>query len=202
MYELEPSGHDSITALSTGPVWQHHRLFIAEERATYDVRRPTVYLDTSIPSYLTAPLSRNVFTARRQLLTRMWWVGHRMNFELCVSECVLEEAQNGRPAAADARMNAMHGIRVFSRTASSQDLARKFIGGGRLPEKASADAEHVAFAALNSVHFLLTWNCKHLANSHIKRAVARTCEAEGLRCPEICTPEQLMRIYAHARSTS
>jgi hypothetical protein len=202
VYELVPSGHDSIMALSTDHAWQHHRLFVAEEHSAHDVQRPTVYLDTSIPSYLTAPLSRNVITARRQLLTRWWWVRRRTDFDLCISERVLEEARSGRPAAAAMRLNAMHGIRAFGRTPAMQDLARKLIGGGRLPEKASADAEHVAIAAMNSVHFLLTWNCKHLANSNIKRAVARTCEAEGFRCPEICTPEQLMRIYAHARSTS
>jgi hypothetical protein len=95
----------------------------------------------------------------------------------------------------------MHGIPALRRTASAESLARKLIGGGRLPEKASADAEHIAIAALSSIDFPLTWNCKHLANSSIKRAVARTCEAEGFRCAEIGTPEQLMRSYVHAKST-
>ena len=42
-----------------------------------------------------------------------------------------------------------------------------------------ADAEHIAFAATNSVRFLLTWNYKHLANRTILRRVAQRCESHG-----------------------
>jgi hypothetical protein len=74
------------------------------------------------------------------------------------------------------------------------------VGDGLLPRKASADAEHIATAAIHSVHYLLTWNCKHLANPRIARNVVRTCERFGFSCPVICTPEQLLRAYANDRS--
>ena len=79
-------------------------------------------------------------------------------------------------------------------------LARQLIGGGLLPNKATSDAEHIAVAAINSVRILLTWNCKHLANPAIRNAVVLACETNSVRCPEICTPEQLMRTYEDARS--
>jgi hypothetical protein len=80
-------------------------------------------------------------------------------------------------------------------------LLASLVEDGLLPEKARADAEHIAFAATNSVRFLLTWNCKHLANRTILRRVAQRCEWHGFRCPEICTPEAMVRAYANERST-
>ena len=84
----------------------------------------------------------------------------------------------------------------------SRDLARQFIGGGLLPTSAASDAEHIAVAATNAVRILLTWNCKHLANPSIRDALILACEKNRVRCPEICTPEQLMRTYAYERPAS
>ncbi len=102
-------------------------------------------------------------------------------------------AISGRDAVAD--------IEQLGADVQSERLAEKLVGGGRLPEKARADAKHIAIAATNSIPLLLTWNCKHLANPFIHQKIVRACEAEGFRCPEICTPENLMRTYAHAKST-
>ena len=176
--------------------------YVAEESTTYGIQLPTVYLDTSVVSYLTARLNRDLSIARCQRLTRVWWHRYRHNHALCISDLVLTEAASGDGAAATARLDVLAGIAALDLNTRARSLARKLIGGGLLPARARADAEHIAIAATNSVRVLLTWNCKHLANDVIHRAVVRTCEAYGFRCPEICTPEQLMRTYAHERSTS
>ena len=175
---------------------------VAEESATYGIQLPTVYLDTSVVSYLTARLNPNLSVARRQRLTRVWWDRYRDNHALFISERVLSEAAAGDVAAAAARIEALAGIVELVLDTRARSLAKELIGGRLLPTRARADAEHIALAAANSVRVLLTWNCKHLANAVIHRGVVRTCEAYGFRCPEICTPEQLMRTYAHERSTS
>ena len=176
--------------------------FVAEEPAVYGGARPTVYLDTSIPSYLTARMSRDFMTARRQRITRIWWERYRWNYALRISEHVLAEARAGDSAAAQERLHVLAAVSVLKPNDQTGVLVIGLIGNGLLPAKARADAEHIAIAAANSVHFLLTWNCKHLANRTIHRGVVRMCEAHGFRCPDICTPEKLMGTSTHERSTA
>lgn len=186
-------------ALSTAHAWLGDEFFVAEDRATPGAQRPAVYLETSVVSYLTARLSRDLRIARRQRLTRVWWHRYRQHHPLLISMLVMAEAAAGDSAASKARLDAVRGIDMLPFDARSERLAEKLIGGDRLPEKALADAEHIAIAATHCVPTLITWNCKHLANSGLRSAVVRACEAEGFRCPEICTPEDLMRTYSHAR---
>jgi hypothetical protein len=189
-------------ALSTAHAWLRDEFFVAEESATPEAQWRTVYLDTSVVSYLTARLSRSILVARRQRLTRVWWHRYRQNHTLRISVRVVEEAADGDPAAAAARLDALLGIVPLPFDARSESLAERFVGGGRLPEKSRSDAAHIAIAATNSIPLLVTWNCKHLANRLIHRAIVQACEVEGFRCPEICTPEHLMRTYTHARPNS
>jgi hypothetical protein len=173
------------------------RYFIAEETA-----RPAIYLDTTVISYLTAArLSRQLSIARHQRITRVWWDRYRHRHNLWISKVVLDEASAGDAVESEARLSAVLDIEALDFDSRTERLAEKLIGGGRLPEKALTDARHVAVAATNSIPLLLTWNCKHLANPFIHRRIVQACETEGLRCPEICTPEDLMRTYTHAKST-
>ena len=59
-----------------------------------------------------------------------------------------------------------------------------------LPSKAAADAQHVALAAAAGVDYLLTWNCKHIANADLLPALYTTLRAEGFAPPLIVTPEE------------
>ena len=56
----------------------------------------------------------------------------------------------------------------------------------------STDAAHIAVAAAHGMHFLLTWNCAHIANAEMAVAIERVCREHGLSCRVICTPEELM----------
>ena len=72
------------------------------------------------------------------------------------------------------------------------DLAEKFILSKALPEKASDDALHIAVAAIYGLDYLLTWNCKHIANAEIQKDISRISFKEGYELPIICTPYELM----------
>lgn len=61
-----------------------------------------------------------------------------------------------------------------------------------MPAKAQNDALHLAIAAVNGMDYLLTWNCRHLANAALKTFLERICKKAGYRCPIICTPEELL----------
>jgi hypothetical protein len=182
--------------LSTAQAWRLPRTFVAEERA-----RPAVYLDTTIPSYFTAPMSADIVKARMQRITRIWWLRYRPICDVFVSDLVLSECRGGREYAARRRLAALESINAVCLSDRSEALVDSLQVDGLIPENARADAEHIAYAATNSVRFLLTWNCKHLANRTILRHVTQRCEAHGFCCPEICTPDLMMRIYAHERRT-
>jgi hypothetical protein len=150
----------------------------------------TVYIETSIVSYLTARPSRVVVMAARQTLTRDWWRG-RASFQLRVSQLVLDEAGAGDQLMCARRLRALEGIPVLSLTESATRLAKALIRQGALPEKATVDAFHIGIAAAHQVTYLLTWNCKHLANATMRGTIERVCRSVGSSPPIICTPEEL-----------
>jgi hypothetical protein len=184
--------------LTTGTSYRGE-CFVAEPFVREE-ERTTVYLDTTIVSYLTASLNRDISKARRQHMTREWWAGHRVRYDLYISSHVTAEAAAGNCEEARKRLEVLAPIRLLTETDESLQIVEHLMERRLLPQKARADAEHISIAAVHSVRILLTWNCKHLANEKIARDVARMCESLGYRCPNICTPEKLMRTFAHERS--
>ena len=152
----------------------------------------TVYLETTIPSYLTAELSRDLLTAGHQSVTREWWDARRSHFELYVSEIVIQEARGGDQRMARKRLEVMAGIPALGLTQASRDLAKELVARGALPRKAAVDALHIAIASVSGMEFLLTWNCAHIANAALRPRIDAMCRAHGLEPPVICTPEELM----------
>jgi predicted nucleic acid-binding protein len=151
-----------------------------------------VYVETTFVSYLTAWPSRDVVIHGHQQISREWWETQRAHFELCTSELVLEEARAGDAQAAGERLQLLASIPVLSATPPTLALARQLLEGGALPAKAAADAVHIALAATHGVEYLLTWNCKHLANATMRPVIERVCRAAGYQPPIICTPEELL----------
>lgn len=156
------------------------------------MEKKTVYLETSVVSYLTNRPSRDVVVAGHQAVTRDWWELRRADFTLYVSEPVLDEAGAGDPNAAAKRLAALSGIDVLDVTDEAIEFAAQLLRLGVIPEKAAIDALHVAIACANGVHYLLTWNCKHIANAERFEAIAVACLENGYKPPIICTPEELL----------
>jgi predicted nucleic acid-binding protein len=155
------------------------------------MEKKTVYLETSVVSYLTNRASRDLIVVGHQTLTREWWERRRSDFTLYVSEPVLDEAGAGDPEAAAQRLSALDGIDVLNVTDEAIEFAAQLLQQGVIPAKAATDALHVALACINGIHYLLTWNCKHIANAENFDAIAAACLANGYQAPIICTPEEL-----------
>lgn len=154
--------------------------------------KPKVYIETSIPSYLTARPSNDIRAMANQNTTLEWWENRRPDFELYISEFVLAEASQGHPEAAERRLQSMTDIDELETPAEVGDLALALIKAGSLPEKAELDALHIATAAVNGMDYLLTWNCKHIANAVMRPKVEAVCRDHGYEPPIICTPQELM----------
>lgn len=151
-----------------------------------------VYIETSFISYLKARLSRDLVIAGHQQITQEWWDNRRDSYELCVSEVVLQEAAAGDPQAGRERLGVLQTMTFLETTAAALDLAKELVRAGALPEKAARDALHIAIAATQGVPYLLTWNCRHLANATMRPLIESTCAGMGFKAPIICTPEELM----------
>ena len=154
--------------------------------------QPKLYVETTIVGYLTAKPSKDLIVAAHQKLTRQWWNRRRANFDLYVAQGVLHEAGAGDKREARRRLKALRGIPLLAVTDEVQGLARALVDRGALPAKAVEDALHVAAATVHDMDYLLTWNCRHIANAEMRRVMRAVCSAHGYEIPLICTPEELM----------
>jgi predicted nucleic acid-binding protein len=156
------------------------------------IMKPLVYIETSVVSYLTSRPSRDLVTAAHQELTRQWWEERSQHFELVISELVEQEATRGDAAASRERMAVIEHLAILRTSNEAVVLAGHLLASGLIPRESSADALHIAVAAVNGADYLLTWNHKHLANALHRHRIVAVLEDVGYGCPVICTPEELM----------
>jgi predicted nucleic acid-binding protein len=155
--------------------------------------KKSVYIETSIPSYLTAMPSRDIRAAAWQQITNQWWEEARPDYDLFTSELVIVEASAGNAEAAARRLEMLREIAELSIDEEVQELADQLISKGGFPSGAEADALHVAVAAVHNIDYLLTWNFRHIDNAAKKPIIRSICVAAGYLCPEICTPMELLQ---------
>lgn len=151
-----------------------------------------VYIETTFVSYLTARPHRDVVIAGHQQTTHEWWATRRKSYELCTSQLVLQEAADGDPQAAQDRIAVLKEMIFLEASPIALALASELLRVGALPAKASADALHIGIAASQGIRYLLTWNCRHLANATMRPLIESVCAHKQLRAPIICTPEELL----------
>jgi len=151
----------------------------------------TVYIETTIISYLTAWPSRDLVRAAQQRTTREWWDTQRQRFDVMCSELVVLECSAGDHAAAGDRLAAIQELPLLELTEPATQIADALLLAGAIAQKASRDAAHIGICAVHGISFLLTWNFKHLANARMQDKIREVCIAEGYAAPVICTPDAL-----------
>ncbi|MCG8450788.1 MAG: type II toxin-antitoxin system VapC family toxin [Pirellulales bacterium] len=154
----------------------------------------SIYLETSVIGYLATRTSSDLVTAGNQTLTRDWWENHRCDFELFISEAVIAECGAGDPSAANERAVFLTGLSILEITDECKKLAAEIMKQASLPKKADVDALHIAVAALNGIDYLLTWNCKHIANPALRRIIESVLSQANIIPPVICTPQEIINV--------
>jgi len=157
--------------------------------------KSTVYIETSVISYLTARPSSDLLAAAWQKATVDWWETQKNRFDIYISDIVIEEAGKGDPKASAKRTDVLSGIPILSITDEVLELSKIIIDEGVLPKKAIDDSLHISIAAIHAIDYLLTWNCRHIANAEIKPLILNICLKNNYRCPGICTPVELMGVH-------
>lgn len=155
---------------------------------------PSVYIETSVIGHLAMRPSAHLVTAANQQVTREFWEDHRSRFDLFVSLAVVDECRAGDAEAAAEREVFLKGVPVLGVGDDVLSLAESLMSGIPLPEKAAVDAVHIAVAAVNGVDYLVTWNCKHIANPAWRGIIEVICRAAGYDAPVICTPPELIEV--------
>jgi len=150
-----------------------------------------VYIETSIVSHATARPSSDIQIAAFQHQARTWWSIERPKFELVTSQLVIDEVSAGDPAAAE-RLRLLEGVPTVPMSDDVRKLARAILAASIMPPRAAADALHVAAAAVAGVEYLLTLNCRHIANAHELPRVYRLLHEYGFGQLLICTPAEFL----------
>ena len=161
------------------------------EKGDPGIAKPTVYIETSVVSYLTGWPSRDLVVAAQQHITREWWRTAQERFQMVASQVVLDEAGAGNPEAARVRLAALASLPILDATEEAEDLALQLVGAGAIPVKAADDAAHVAIAVTNGIGYLVTWNFRHIANAVMRSRIETTCREAGYEPTIICAPGQL-----------
>ncbi|MBE9040194.1 type II toxin-antitoxin system VapC family toxin [Oscillatoriales cyanobacterium LEGE 11467] len=157
-----------------------------------EYQKASVYVETSVISYLTSKNSRDLIMAAHQEVTREWWEYRQKNYHLVISELVEREIQAGDRAASQKRKEFIQGLNFLKIDDEVANLAQTLIDQRILPVKASEDALHIAIATRHRVDYLMTWNCKHIANGEIQKRIMSLFDSLGYTSPLICTPLELM----------
>ena len=156
--------------------------------------KPTVYIETSVISYVTSRPSRDLVIAAHQQVTAEWWVKVLMLVDAFVSELVLEEAARGDEAAATRRLGRIESLPLLEATDEVDDLAQRYAKALGLPEKAMADAYLMALATWHGMDYVVSWNCTHIASGRVQKVLIAVNSTMDMQTPILCTPEELMEV--------
>ena len=154
--------------------------------------KESVYIETSVIGYLTARSTKNLIIAGNIETTRDWWQNRRNSFVLYISQVDLDEVAKGDAEIAFKRLELLYELPLVDLNQNVKNLAAQFLIRSNLPAKASDDAVHIAAATVHGLNYLLTWNCKHIANAQIQKKLAEISLDMGYELPVICTPYELL----------
>ncbi len=150
-----------------------------------------IYVETTVIGNIAGRIHSNPDVASRQRATRNWWDSAASQYELAISQLVVDECGDGDPSAAKERMDVIDGLTVLAITDDARALAGLLITDGAVPQSEPRDALHIAVAAVQRVQYLVTWNFKHIANATMRLKIERSCREAGFEPPIICTPPEI-----------
>ena len=156
--------------------------------------KQSVYIETTVVSYLAARTSRDLIVAGHQQITLEWWEQVSPKFQCYVSEVVIEESKKGDTEISKKRLELISGFQVLAVNEEIKNLASQIFEKLRIPEKSRLDSFHLATACWYKMDYLLSWNCKHIVSGTVRKLLNEINEELKIHIPVICTPEELMEV--------
>jgi len=152
---------------------------------------PSIYIETSIPSFYHEVRTEPDMVARREW-TREWWGDHLPGYEAFTSEAVIEELRSGSFPQKDEALKLVSALPLLDINEAVADTVATYISQHVMPNDPVGDALHLAVASFHKCDFLVTWNCRHLANANKFGHIRRVNTMLGLFVPAIVTPLELL----------
>ena len=162
----------------------------------YAAIKPTVYVETSVISYLTSLPSRNSLVLSRQEATRQLWNEHFDDFEFIVSDIVVSEIRQGDEKEVQLRLQAIADFKILDKSSAADNLTELLIDSGAVPQNSRSDAQHISIATVFSLDYLISWNFKHIVNETKRQYIDRVCRTAGYTPTNLCTPSNLIEEIA------
>jgi predicted nucleic acid-binding protein len=153
--------------------------------------KPRVYVETTIPSLYHDTRPAPAIVARREW-TREWWSGAAGAYELVTSAAVLNELMEGDSERSAPRLALVHGLPLLPVEPPIREIVESYIRHKLMPADPGGDALHLALASYHKCDFLVTWNCRHLANANKFGHIRRVNTMLGLFTPLLVTPLELL----------
>ncbi len=150
--------------------------------------KKTVYLDTSIPSYL---FDKRESTKTYIEITKAWWEQERHNFDIWISQETITELSQGNYPNQQEILECVSQFQVLQPVPQIAKIVQVYLDNYLMPRVLKGDALHLAYASFYKMDFLLTWNCNHLANANKKQHISIINTRLKLFTPELVTPFQL-----------
>ena len=154
--------------------------------------KESIYLETTIISYYSSRPNRDIVIAGHQQITKDFIDKSALQYDIFVSELVIEECKSGDKEAAILRLELLKTFNLLELNDAALSLAKSLVSSKIVPNQYAEDALHIALATMHGMDYLVTWNCKHIANAHIRNKLEKAIRNHGYVLPVICTPEELM----------
>jgi predicted nucleic acid-binding protein len=138
-----------------------------------------------------AERSENIRIAGHQLSTIDMWK-QLDEFEVYISDIVIEEASRGSVEQSNARLFVLKDFQILERNNKILELTKALLLKKAIPQKYPEDAAHIAIASFYNIDYIVTWNFKHINNPFMKRKIRKIVEESGYVCPVLCSPEELI----------
>jgi hypothetical protein len=152
--------------------------------------KPKVYIETSIPSFYHESRTSAAAIARREW-THEWWDTKRHLYDIVSSDAVQAELEYTPEPKRQHCLTFISSVPLLAVTTPVVDIVDVYIRNKLMPIDASGDALHLALASYYRCDYLLTWNCKHLANANKFGHIRRINSMLGLYVPTLITPMEL-----------
>ena len=152
---------------------------------------PRAYVETTIPSFYLETRTTPDMVARREW-TQEWWTTAPQRFELVTSEAVLDELAGGPPDRAAQWLDLVRGLPLVPVEPAIAETVETYIRHKVMPADPGGDALHLALASYHKCEFLVTWNCRHLANASKFGHIRLVNTMLGLFVPSLVAPMEVL----------
>ncbi|MBN2152456.1 MAG: type II toxin-antitoxin system VapC family toxin [Candidatus Lokiarchaeota archaeon] len=149
-------------------------------------RKIKIYLDTSVISAKFDDRNPD----RKELTENFFVIIDQ--YDPYISRITIAEIENTPDEALKSKMqDCVKGFNVLEISEATENLARQYVKGGAIPKKYQEDAYHIAFAVINEVDYLLSWNFKHVVKQKTRAIANMVNTINRYRNIDIITPAEL-----------